>query len=80
MLMGMSLVAHARFVPLHPHDKYLTFIVNGMRFDENNPYSIHECIVQVLHARFSRPHKCPLPRVVDVQGSAKVPPGSTPRF
>ena len=82
MLMGMSLVAHARFVPLHPHDKYLTFIVNGMRFDENNPYIIRECIVQVLHARFSRPHKCPLPRrarrspnhfprVVDVQSSAK---------
>ena len=91
MLMGMSLVAHARFVPLHPHDKYLTFIVNGMRFDENNPYIIRECIVQVLYARSSCPHKCPfprrtrrspnhLPRVVDVQSSAKVPPGSTPRF
>lgn len=89
--MGMSLVAHARFVPLHPHDKYLTFIVNGMRFDENNPYIIRECIVQVLYACSSCPHKCPfprrtrrspnhLPRVVDVQSSAKVPPGSTPRF
>lgn len=45
MLMGMGLVSHARFAPLRPHDKYLTFIVDGMRFDENNPYGTRECIV-----------------------------------
>src|SRR5437899_4724879 len=83
MLVVMSSVTHARFVPLHCHDQYLTFAVDGMCFDESNAYIIRYCVVQVFHSRCSSPYERPISRgarrspnhitrVVDTQSPAEV--------